>query len=907
MYRTLGNSRLDLPLWAILLAGLLVTASGSAQAEKPHPEDSGTPSRSAADNPTINPPRSLDPPVTKILTSRELEAAARLDDALVDLMHAAFTAPEDLRSVSQHVLRGHTRFGAVFQVMRNRPVVDLTVVGDLEACLEDLRQSTEIEILATATTPAYHVVSVTAPPSSLLRMAQARGVVSASATGGMAAASIGHGFGAETSPVSPDAGNRPLKSQGTADNQAEEALEVDATRLVFPTADGGGVSVGTLSDSVDQVGGGLSDSQGSNDLPGNASITVLQDYAGTNPAPTDEGRAMMEHIHDIAPSLDTLGFATAFNGAATFASNITALGNAGMDIVNDDVVYYNEPYYQDGVIAQAVESFVSGGGIYLSLNHNFANLSWEGTFSDGDGDDFHQFSGSDETLQMTMAAGTPANPTTLRVGLQWAQPWGAATTDLALRLYDANLTTVLTSTSTNNIGGNPYDFLTYDNTTGAPLTVKLVVERISGSTANLTFKFVNFDNGASSVTHDEYATGAGTLTPHAATPSSIAIGAAPFWDRDTAQNYSGRGPHRRFFDTAGNPVGPFTFDKPDFLAVDDCNTTFFGNDIGQDADGLPNFGGTSAATPNAAAVAALMLEQAGGPGTLDQDDIRTAFEVSAVDLGSPGHDLVYGHGRINALGAVLAATGPRPTEYELYANQFGDLSFDQNLFGTTDIDRFEVGLKAFGTTTFEVVEADPDMDPMMVVFHQVLDEPVGVAYDGGLGDDALLSLVFPAGIPHTVEVATETDFSDAADYTLLIDGPDQAVVDRTGSLNGFGDDPGYAGSLLFTGSPEYVGWDAPVTGTVTVSLVNPAFDAKLLLWDHSGNLLNEVDVDQGGSVSSAAVPTTIGAEVVAQVVSRGYDETGAFTLTADFETAVPPLFADGFESGDTTAWSDSTP
>jgi hypothetical protein len=862
------------------------------------PEDGGTPVRKAVDNPAVASARTLDPPLETVLTRAELELAGRLDDALVDLLHASFTAPADLRSVADHTLRGHTRFGSVFDVMHDKPVVDLTVVGDLDACLEDLRRATGVEVLATASTPSYHIISVLVPPASLLQAAGARGVVAAAATGSMHAAVPARGAEQTAVPRSPG-----RKSQGTADNQAEAELEVEAARRVFPTADGSGISVGTLSDSVNQFGGGISSSQASNDLPGNGSINVLSDYAGPTPTPTDEGRAMMEHIYDIAPSVTTLGFATAKGGVATFAANITALGNAGMDIINDDVVYYSEPYFQDGVVAQAVESYVNGGGLYFAPNGNYANLSWEGLFTDIDNDGFHEFAGTDETLQMTIAAGTALNPTTLRVGLQWTQPWGAAATDLGLVLYDQSLSNVLASTATNNVGGDPYDFLAYDNTTGAPITVKLVIKRISGSTAGLTLKFVTFDNGASRVTHDEYATGAGTLVPHAATPSSISIGAAPFFDRDTAEAFSGRGPHRRFFDSAGNPVGPFTLDKPDFLSIDRCNTTFFGFDTAQDPDALPNFSGTSAATPNAAAVAALMVEQAGGPGTLDQDDIREAFKVSAIDLGAAGHDVVYGHGRINALGAVMAATGPRPTEYTLYANQHGDVSFDQDLFGNVDIDRFEVGLKTSGPTVFEVVESHPDMDPMMVVFYQVLDSPVAVDYDGGSGDDVSLSLTFAAGIPHTIEIASEADFTGPADYTLHVNGPDQAVVDRTGALNGAGDDPGYSGSIIITGAPQYVGWDAPATGTVVVTLQNPAFDAQLLIWDEAGQLLDSRSVNAGQTGSSAAVATFNGEQVVAQVVSRSYDDTGSFTLAANFEASDSLIFADGFETGGTAGWS----
>ena len=56
--------------------------------------------------------------------------------------------------------------------------------------------------------------------------------------------------------------------------------------------------------------------------------------------------------------------------------------------------------------------------------------------------------------------------------------------------------------------------------------------------------------------------------------------------------------------------------QPGVAAADNANTSFFGGDDVGDLDTKPNFSGTSAAAPHAAAIAALVLEAHGGPGSV---------------------------------------------------------------------------------------------------------------------------------------------------------------------------------------------------------------------------------------------------------------------------------------------------
>ena len=75
-------------------------------------------------------------------------------------------------------------------------------------------------------------------------------------------------------------------------------------------------------------------------------------------------------------------FHTAMGGVAQYATAITSLASAGADVLVDDLFYLNEPMFQDGVVAQAVDSVVAGGAAYFSAAGNAARNSYEAGFVD---------------------------------------------------------------------------------------------------------------------------------------------------------------------------------------------------------------------------------------------------------------------------------------------------------------------------------------------------------------------------------------------------------------------------------------------------------------------------------------------------------------------------------------------
>ncbi len=153
--------------------------------------------------------------------------------------------------------------------------------------------------------------------------------------------------------------------QGEAYNEAETSMFADVARTEF-NVDGAGITMGVLLTSVNQYQGGLSESYGTGDLNPDDPVVVLQDDPNE---PTDEGRAMLENIHDIAPGAN-LQFATAFIDELSFGANIDALAKAGSQIIVDDVGYADEPMFQSGIVSQAVDTVTAAGVSYFSAAGN---------------------------------------------------------------------------------------------------------------------------------------------------------------------------------------------------------------------------------------------------------------------------------------------------------------------------------------------------------------------------------------------------------------------------------------------------------------------------------------------------------------------------------------------------------
>jgi hypothetical protein len=462
---------------------------------------------------------------------------------------------------------------------------------------------------------------------------------------------------------------------GLVTSQGDQAMRADVARTNFGL-DGTGVTVGVLSDSFNCLGGAAAD-VASGDL---SPVTVMQDEPGCSSG-TDEGRAMLQLVHDVAPGAD-LAFATAFNGQAGFANNILALQTAGARVIVDDVIFFAEPMFQDGIIAQAVNTVVGSGVAYFSSAGNQARRAYQSAFNPGvvfaDGTlssapgaphffggtahDFDPGPGVDICQQITI----PANARFI-VSFQWDSPFFSVSgppgspNDLDIYLLDASCTQILAGSTANNVKGDAAEVFEAP-TAGATFTGNLMIVRFSGAAPHL-MKYVAFGQG----TIDEFATNSGTIYGHTNAVGAEAVGAAGFVNTPAfgvsppvLETFSSAGTTPILFSTTGDPAFDPRTDKPEIVAPDGINTTFFGVDIDQDPDTFPTFFGASAAAPHAAAVAALLLEAVP---TLTPILVYSALESTAIDMGSPGFDNDSGFGFIQAdlaLASILNICPRRP-------------------------------------------------------------------------------------------------------------------------------------------------------------------------------------------------------------------------------------------------------
>jgi hypothetical protein len=430
----------------------------------------------------------------------------------------------------------------------------------------------------------------------------------------------------------------------------------------------------------------------------------------------DEGRAMLQIVHDVAPGASLAFYTAEGSSEADFANGITALAAAGAKVIADDVGYFDEPFYQDGILAQSVDTVEAAGVAYFSAAGNDSDASYENTAPS-----FATLattgSNSGEYLlnfDTTGATATTALPLTLdpmepgeftAIVVEWDQPYmtgspnsGGATSRIDVCVTGAtgvytiqnNDGNDVTCTGPNAAGVDPVPILNIANPANASAstpkeTLNLVVGLADGTTAPGRVKVAVETDGQSDPPITQFATNSATIQGHPGAAGAAAVGAAFYFQTPNCgtnpavpESYSSQGGAPVLFDTTGARLAtPVVRQKPDFTGPDGGNDTFLGFTLAsagisgsngeltttiaacQNNPSYPNFFGTSAATPHVASIAALMLQ---ANSALTPTQIYTALRSSALPMGvTAGFNFTSGFGFVQADAAFALIPPGAPT------------------------------------------------------------------------------------------------------------------------------------------------------------------------------------------------------------------------------------------------------
>jgi hypothetical protein len=430
---------------------------------------------------------------------------------------------------------------------------------------------------------------------------------------------------------------------------------------------GKGITVGVLSDSFNTAylnaqnppATTAQQDAATGDLPKH--VNVLEDFTNSGFGGTDEGRAICQIVYDEAPQCN-LAFATAFTSEIDFSNNIIALRTqADCDVIVDDVSYSDEPVFSDGYLAQAVNLVANSSDapgkkvVYCSSAGNAGDNGYRHPFeaipdskvraAGGHGNlklanvkasltagGWHNWNPNPGPTEASTDVTNVSDPTgQYQLFLQWDDAFDldhGITTDFNLLVFDhdGNFLPALSGTvdafSMKEAYQQAIGLLNGPTYQIAITKSKKTDPKAPAPPSQHQLAILTFTDGQLLGAHFHAAPlDVPNVYGHAAANGAIAVAAYVYdWTdkkpfQPQIEYYTSPGPVNIYFDESGKRLGVPEFRaKPDVAGVDGVATTFFG----QPYFNTPfAFFGTSAAAPSVAGVAALMIQAAGGPGSID--------------------------------------------------------------------------------------------------------------------------------------------------------------------------------------------------------------------------------------------------------------------------------------------------
>jgi hypothetical protein len=347
-------------------------------------------------------------------------------------------------------------------------------------------------------------------------------------------------------------------------------------------------------------------------------IVDTQDYTGEGlEVGTSHGTGVAEIVHSMAPQAwlylkkvaDEIDLSNAVDDAIA----------QGVQIINYSVGVANANFGDGtGIVAAIVDRARAHGILWVNAAGNHAQSHWMGPFSDRNFNNWLEFAPGREELLIKVDF-----PGSIQLYLTW-DDWPRTAQDFDLFLYDAQGRLVASSQNYQTGFEEPTEQIEYVAWAPGVYRARVLARRVFRT--NIRLKIFNLSQQPI-----EPNVPAGSILTPADARGAFAVGAISVrsWKDGPQEPFSSQGP------TSDGRI------KPDIAGPD-----------GVSSFTLTYFSGTSASAPHVAGAAALLLSQHPG---WTADQLESALEAQAVDLGEPGKDNIYGAGRLDlSLGTIQA-------------------------------------------------------------------------------------------------------------------------------------------------------------------------------------------------------------------------------------------------------------
>lgn len=380
---------------------------------------------------------------------------------------------------------------------------------------------------------------------------------------------------------------------------------------------GGGVKIGI----IDAGFIGLGAAKAAGEIPASA---VEHDAAGGGmESDTEHGTAVAEAVYDMAPEAQLYLIHIRTN--ADLADAVDYCIDQDVDIISVSLAWFNfnhedgvsyttwtEPYLGPSPISSMNEA-AAAGILPVVAAGNYAMGHYSGLFDDN-GEGIHDFGGGDLGLTIYADAGE-----TIYGALNW-DAWPLTDQDFDLELYRKKGNRLVAWSYQDQESGRwppPEEFIVYDVPAGGQGYYFFVFRKWSASYRP------HFEFFCARQDIVDWPVSSGSISTPADAAVCLAVGAISRlnWTSGPQEAFSSQGPTNQ----------PLI--KPDIMGPDSCGSFTWGHWLG-----------TSQATPHVAAAAALVGSRWM---SYSWQRVRQYLQWSAVNMGSPGQDTIYGFGRLN--------------------------------------------------------------------------------------------------------------------------------------------------------------------------------------------------------------------------------------------------------------------